>query len=87
MKHVLVSLLGILFVGQATAVQFETKSSVGPSMSEYHYGADLDIARVLSHSEIPPVCYVVPVEMTYEDSKGHQHTLRYRVMGSGCLNE
>ena len=86
MKNVLISLLGILMATQAIAGQFESRSSVGPSIDEYYYGTELDIARVVSHSEIPPVCHVVPVEMTYEDSKGNQHSIRYRVMGSGCLN-
>lgn len=85
MKHVLISLLSVLMVSQATAGQLDPRTSVGSSISGYHYGAHLDIARVLSHSEIPPVCYVVPVEMTYEDSKENQHTLSYRVMRNGCL--
>lgn len=86
MKPVLISLLSVLMVSPATAGQPEGRASVGSSTSEYHYDAQLDIARVLSHSEVPPVCYVVPAQMTYEDSKGDQHTIRYRVMGSGCFS-
>lgn len=85
MKHVLISLLGVLMASTATAGQLSTGVAYGSSISEYHYQSRLDIARVLSHSEVPPVCYVVPAEMTYEDSKGERHTIRYRVMGSGCL--
>jgi hypothetical protein len=39
---------------------------------------------VVSHSEIPPVRHVVPVDMIYEGSDGNQQTIRYRVMGNGC---
>lgn len=85
MKHVLISLLSVLMVSPATAGQPDGRASVKASTAEYHYDAQLDIARVLSHSEIPPVCYVVPAQMTYEDSKGNQHTIRYHVMGSGCF--
>jgi hypothetical protein len=46
----------------------------------------LDIARVISMSEVPNVCEVVPARMTYEDSKGQKHILEYRVMGNGCSN-
>ena len=46
----------------------------------------LDIARVISTSEVPDVCAVVPVRMTYEDAKGQRHILEYHVMGNGCSN-
>ncbi|NLA01607.1 DUF2790 domain-containing protein, partial [Rhodococcus hoagii] len=46
----------------------------------------LDIDHVISMSEIPNVCGVVPARMTYADSQGHTHVLEYRVMGNGCSN-
>lgn len=48
------------------------------------YAQHLDIAHVISISDIADVCAVVPVRMTYEDSKGQQHILEYHVMGNGC---
>jgi hypothetical protein len=45
---------------------------------------DLDIAKVISMSEVPNVCEVVPAKMEYDDSKGQRHILRYSVMGNGC---
>lgn len=44
----------------------------------------LDIARMLSHSEIPNVCKAVPAELTYEDSEGAQHTLQFKLMRTSC---
>ncbi|MCV9919432.1 MULTISPECIES: DUF2790 domain-containing protein [Pseudomonas] len=55
-------------------------------VEQYSYSQHLDIARVLSMSEVPNVCEVVPARMTYEDSKGQKHILEYRVMGNGCSN-
>ncbi|MND79169.1 hypothetical protein D3C80_708980 [compost metagenome] len=55
----------------------------GP-VEKYHYGMDLDVARVISRSEVPNVCATVPVQMVYEDHQGKRHTLEYLVMGNGC---
>ena len=57
-----------------------------PAAEQYSYSSELDIAKVISMSEIPSVCEVVPAQMVYEDSQGKQHTLEYRVMGNGCSN-
>ncbi len=52
----------------------------------YHYGMELDIARVISRSEVPDVCGVVPAYLTYEDHQGKVHRLEYMVFGNGCSN-
>lgn len=83
MKTILLSVLGVLMTAQAMASSQQAAPSPDAAI-DYYYGKHLDIARVVSHSEIPSVCHAVPVEMTYEDSKGQQHTIRYRVMGNGC---
>ena len=57
-----------------------------PVVEHYSYSSELDIAKVISMSEIPNVCEVVPARMVYEDSQGIKHTLEYRVMGNGCSN-
>ena len=57
-----------------------------PAVEQYSYSSELDIAKVISMSEIPNVCEVVPARMVYEDSQGIKHTLEYRVMGNGCSN-
>lgn len=55
-------------------------------IEQYSYSQHLDIDHIISISEVPNVCAVVPVRMTYEDSKGQKHILEYRVMGNGCSN-
>lgn len=50
------------------------------------YSQHLDIAHVISTTDIANVCAVVPVRMTYEDTNGQKHILEYRVMGNGCSN-
>ncbi|MGF6693270.1 hypothetical protein M2318_003347 [Metapseudomonas resinovorans] len=56
----------------------------GTAIEQYRYGMELDIARVISKSEIPDVCGVVPAYMTYEDHQGKVHRLEYVVFGQGC---
>ncbi len=82
MKALLVLALSSLC---ATAMADEIHSQQTP-IEEYTYSSDLDIAKVISMSEIPNVCEVVPARMEYEDSKGQRHVLQYSVMGNGCLN-
>lgn len=53
---------------------------------QYSYSSHLDVAKVISQTEVADVCGVVPMRMTYEDSQGKRHVLAYEVMGSGCSN-
>lgn len=76
---VLGSLCGAAMAGEA-------KDAEQIPVEQYSYSQHLDIARVISMSEVPNVCEVVPARMTYEDSKGQKHILEYRVMGNGCSN-
>ena len=61
-------------------------SSQQPAVEHYSYSSELDIAKVISMTEVPNVCEVVPAQMTYEDHQGQRHILEYRVMGNGCSN-
>lgn len=54
-------------------------------VEQYTYATQVDVAKVISEDQIPDVCGVVPMRMTYLDSKGNQHLLEYEVMG-GCSN-
>jgi hypothetical protein len=51
-----------------------------PSIVEYKYGMNLDIAKVIRTSPELRECKVVPQLMTYEDSKGSLNTVQYQVM-------
>ncbi|MCB2251470.1 DUF2790 domain-containing protein [Pseudomonas chlororaphis] len=86
MKALLVLALSSLC---ATAMADEIPTDVAsqqPAVEEYSYSSHLDIAKVISTSEVPNVCEVVPARMEYEDSQGQRHILQYRVMGNGCSN-
>ncbi|MFJ2366872.1 DUF2790 domain-containing protein [Pseudomonas sp. NPDC087697] len=86
MKALLVLALSSLC---ATAMADEIPTDVANNtvpVEEYTYSTHLDIAKVISMSEVPSVCEVVPARMEYEDSNGQRHILRYSVMGNGCSN-
>lgn len=62
-------------------------ANTGPNQTaveSYHYGMKLDIQKIISVSEIANECAPVPAQMTYEDSQGKRHILKYQVMGTGC---
>ena len=54
------------------------------AVEQYNYSTHLDIAKVVSRSEVPDTCGAVPAQMTYEDHQGQRHTVEYQVMGNGC---
>lgn len=56
------------------------------NVEQYSYSQDLDIARVISVSQVANVCEVVPAQLTYDDSKGNRHVMQYLVVGNGCTN-
>ncbi|OLS63686.1 DUF2790 domain-containing protein [Pseudomonas putida] len=85
MKALLVLVLGSV-CGAAMADDLANNGAEQIPVEQYSYSQHLDIAKVLSMSEIPNVCEVVPARMTYEDSQGRKHILEYRVMGNGCSN-
>lgn len=85
-----VSLLVLALCGfSAFAMAEESGAKVAAQQArveQYTYGSHPDIAKVISITAIPDVCKVVPMRMTYEDSKGQQHVMGYQVMGNGCTN-
>lgn len=86
MKSLLVlALSSLCATAMANEVPTDVASNTVP-VEEYTYSTHLDIAKVISMSEIPSVCEVVPARMEYEDSNGQRHILRYSVMGNGCSN-
>lgn len=56
-------------------------------VEQYSYGMRLDVAKVISRSDVPDVCNVVPARMTYDDSQGKRHILAYQILGTGCSND
>lgn len=86
MKALLVLALSSVCVNAFADEASTQVSHQQPVVEHYSYSSELDIAKVISMSEIPNVCEVVPARMVYEDSQGMKHTLEYRVMGNGCSN-
>ena len=88
MKALLVMALSSLCATAALADEAPTDvaSQSTPIVEDYTYSTHLDVAKVVSMSEVPDVCKVVPVKMEYEDSQGQRHILNYHVMGNGCSN-
>ncbi|MEE4461482.1 DUF2790 domain-containing protein [Azotobacter chroococcum] len=82
----LLALAGVscMVVAEEQSTPAHTQESL--EVERYEYAMDLDIARVIESPEIPDVCQVVPVQMTYEDHQGKRHVLEYLVMGKGCSN-
>ena len=58
-------------------------SNPQPAVEHYSYSSELDIAKVISMTEVPNVCEVVPAQMVYEDSHGMQHTLETKIARDG----
>ncbi|MBF8160569.1 DUF2790 domain-containing protein [Ectopseudomonas hydrolytica] len=56
--------------------------------TQYRYGLDLDIAKVIS-IEVPnsPQCEVVTAKMTYRNSAGEVETLSYEQLSNVCANQ
>ncbi|MDB6144654.1 MAG: putative secreted protein [Pseudomonas sp.] len=82
MKALLMFLLaGVSAVSMAGEVQAQQSA-----VEQYSYSMKLDIAKVISMTDVSAVCGTTPVDMTYLDSSGQQHTVEYLVVGGGCNN-
>lgn len=88
MKALVVMALSSLCATAALADEAPTELAGhnAPIVEDYTYSTHLDVAKVLSMSEVPNVCEVVPAKMEYEDSHGQRHILNYKIMGNGCSN-
>lgn len=84
MKKFLFATAMIFAAGHAMAA--ESTNSSTPVTEPYHYGALLDIAKVISVSRSHNDCEVGTQRMVYVDSQGAEHAIRYDVVdnGNGC---
>jgi hypothetical protein len=78
-------LMGVSAVSMASELQEQTAQQQS-GVEQYSYAAKLDVSSVKSVTDVTSVCGTAPVEMTYLDSKGQQHTVEYLVIGDGCAN-
>ncbi|AMZ69931.1 MULTISPECIES: DUF2790 domain-containing protein [Pseudomonas] len=84
MKLLLVLFLGCL--GSVAMAGEQDTQAAQVRVEPYRYSQNLDIAHIVAMTPIPNICDVVPVRMTYDDSKGDRHIMEYQVIGTGCTN-
>lgn len=84
MKKFLLATALLFAAGHAMAAD-STNNSV-PVTEPYHYGTQLDIAKVISVSRSHNDCEVGNQRMVYVDSRGSEHAISYDVVdtGTGC---
>lgn len=70
---------------EATADYARQVKKPMPQLEEYAYGMDLDVSKLVYVSPSVRYCGNVRSMMTYEDSKGELHMVRYLVKGE-CIN-
>ncbi|MBP3061007.1 Protein of unknown function [Ectopseudomonas chengduensis] len=77
-----------LFANALTAIALSASLTTLAHSAEatpYHYGQNLDIAKVIS-IDVPnsAQCEVVTAQMTYRNSTGEVETLSYEQLSSAC---
>ncbi|MGV8916535.1 MAG: DUF2790 domain-containing protein [Pseudomonas sp.] len=80
-----VALSGLGMHAFATEISSTTAAN-NPPVENYTYSTKLDIKKVIAVTDISDQCGVVPVQMTYEDSKGQAHVIQYQAIASACSN-
>lgn len=79
MKLRLLLSIGLLFAAAAQAQD---------APMDYHYGMSVDVAKVLNMTEpVIEECQVIKAVMTYLDSSGQEHTLRYLKLAEVCSDQ
>lgn len=81
----LLALVGLNPFAFALESADDTASNL-PPIDVYRYDMKLDVAHVISTTDVSNVCGVTATVMTYEDHQGHKHRLQYQVLGGGCID-
>ncbi|PJI51101.1 MAG: topoisomerase II [Pseudomonas sp.] len=81
-----VVILAMLGFSSLALAEQANASDQAPSaaVEQYTYDMKLDVAHVISTTDVSDQCGIVPARMTYEDSQGLRHTVEYQVWGNGC---
>jgi len=82
MKSLLFTLFLIGLSGTAAAVDISSPSNV----EDYSYSKPLNIAKVVNITS-GDYCGIGPREMTYVDTMGATHVLRYQAYGDSCIDK
>ena len=83
MKTFIFAIAAFLAAGSAFA---DTASTQPVIHDKTGFFVHLDVAKVLSSTDISQQCGIVPAELNYLDSQGREHVLDYQVSGAGCTN-
>ncbi|MHC8386862.1 DUF2790 domain-containing protein [Pseudomonas sp. MDT2-39-1] len=84
MKRILSALFLISLSGVAAAASIDNSST--PKVEDYTYSTPLHIAKVLNMTRNDG-CGPGAREMTYIDTMGTTHVLRYQAFGDDCLGQ
>jgi hypothetical protein len=84
MKSFLSALFLIALSGTASAASVATAST--SNVEDYRYSKSLNIAKVVNITS-GDYCGIGPREMTYVDTMGATHVLRYQAFGDSCIDQ
>lgn len=80
---VILAMLGFSSLALAEQVNAADQAP-SAAVEQYTYDMKLDVAHVISTTDVSNQCGIVPARMTYEDSQGQRHIVEYQVWGNGC---
>ncbi|WDG77637.1 DUF2790 domain-containing protein [Pseudomonas chlororaphis] len=83
MKLLMLGFAALLTTSSAFADTTETSPVIHDKTGFYVH---MDVAKIISMTEIPDKCGVVPARLDYLDHQGREHVLDYQVQGH-CTNE
>lgn len=84
MKLYLLAFAALFATGSALAATQSTPAVIHDQDAAFVH---LDVAKVLSETDISQQCGVIPAQLSYLDHQGRQHELDYVVQGSGCADD
>ncbi|MGX5218672.1 MULTISPECIES: DUF2790 domain-containing protein [Pseudomonas] len=73
--------LAAALLSLAPAAFASTSNAAKVDPVQYQYGTELDVAKVISLTDVSQQRGVVPVTMVYKDSEGNVHKLQFLQLG------
>lgn len=84
MKMLIAGFTALLATGSAFAATQPSSPVIHDKTGFYVH---MDVAKVLSITDLNGKCGIVPAQFNYLDHQGREHQLDYQVQGVGCLGE
>ncbi|WP_322618238.1 DUF2790 domain-containing protein [Pseudomonas sp. BIC9C] len=84
MKMLILGFAALLATGSAFAATQSTSPVIHDQDGFY---VPVDVAKVLSMTDLSGQCGIVPAQFNYLDHQGREHQLDYQVQGIGCIGE